>query len=257
MPFFGVGVHILIALFFAVHAVRSGQPLYWLFVLFSFPGLGSLVYFLVIYLPNSRLEYGARKVVAAAAKTLDPTREMRDAQAAFDYTPTAQNQMRLAAAMLENGQAIESAKNYDACLQGPFAADLNIRFNAARAYLACERFAETIEHLKFIRATNGQFKADLVGLMMAQALGGSGDKTAARGEFEAALAQFGSFEIRAEYAIWAASAGDMATAGRLQIELQRSMERWNSHTKELNKPLTRRLQAAFALIKQADSQRPA
>ena len=102
MPFLGLGLHVLIALFFAVHAMRSGQQMYWLFVLFSFPLLGSIVYFLVIYLPNSRLDHGTRKVVAAAAKTLDPTRELRAAHAAFEYTPTAQNQMRLASALLES-----------------------------------------------------------------------------------------------------------------------------------------------------------
>ena len=59
------------------------------------------------------------------------------------------------------------------------------------------------------------------------------------------MERFGSFESRAEYAIWAATIGDTATSGRLQIELQRSMERWNRHTRELNKPLLRRLNAAF------------
>jgi hypothetical protein len=44
MPIVGLGLHLLIALFFAVHAVRSGQQLFWLFILFSFPLLGSVVY---------------------------------------------------------------------------------------------------------------------------------------------------------------------------------------------------------------------
>lgn len=67
MPFLGIGLHVLIALYFAVHALRSGQQMYWLIILFSFPLFGSIVYFFAIYLPNSRLEHGARKVVAAAA----------------------------------------------------------------------------------------------------------------------------------------------------------------------------------------------
>nr|WP_285309518.1 PLDc N-terminal domain-containing protein [Stenotrophomonas maltophilia] len=32
-----------------MHASRSGQSLYWLILLFSFPLLGSIVYFLAIY----------------------------------------------------------------------------------------------------------------------------------------------------------------------------------------------------------------
>lgn len=244
MPFLGLGAHVLIALFFAVHAMRSGQQMYWLFVLFSFPLLGSIVYFLVVYLPNSRLDHGARKVVAAAAKTLDPTRELRDARAAFEYTPTAQNQMRLASALLESGQAMDAAQNYDACLKGPFSSDLEIRLGAARSYFACERFNEAITHLEFIRRTNPDFRADQVSLLLAQALGGAGRESEARTEFEAAVARFGSFESRAEYAIWAATSGDAPTAARLYVELERAMERWNRHTRELNRPLLRRLTAA-------------
>ena len=109
MPFLGLGVHVLIALFFAIHAVRSGQQMYWLIILFSFPLLGSIVYFVVIFLPDSRLERGARRAVAAAGKVLDPTRELRDARAAYEFTPTAQNEMRLASALLEGGLAEEAA----------------------------------------------------------------------------------------------------------------------------------------------------
>jgi hypothetical protein len=245
MPFIGLGLHFFVAVFFAVHALRSGQQLYWLIILFSFPLLGSIVYFLAIYLPDSRLERGARQVVAAAAKTLNPTRELKEAHAAFDYTPTAQNQMRLAAALLEAGQALEAAQNYDACLKGPLASDLEIRMGASRAYFACERYTEAITHLEFIRKTDAGFRAEQVSLLLAQSLAGAGRNAEARAEFESAVECFGSFESRAEYAIWAAATGDTATSARLQIELQRAMERWNRHTRELNKPLLRRLNAAF------------
>ena len=40
--------------------------------------------------------------------------------------------------------------------------------------------------------------------------------------FDAALARFGSFEVRAEYAIWAVSSGDTATASRLKADLPRA-----------------------------------
>ncbi len=62
-----IGLHLILALLCAVHAVRNNQSLYWLIILFSFPILGSIVYFLVVYLPNSRLEREATRAVAAAA----------------------------------------------------------------------------------------------------------------------------------------------------------------------------------------------
>lgn len=248
MPFAGLGLHIIIALFFAVHVIRSGQQMYWLLILFSFPLLGSIVYFLAIYLPNSRLEHGARKVVAQAARTLDPGKELRDARAALEYTPTAQNQMRLAAALLEAGQPEEAAVNYDACLKGPFASDLEIRLGAARAYFASGRFAEAIQHLQFTRQTDAAFRTEQVSLLLAQALSGAGRRSEAQTEFESAVARFGSFESRAEYAIWAATAGQRDLAARLHAEVQQAMSRWNRQTRELNMPLIRRFNAAYEAI---------
>lgn len=249
MPFLGLGLHVLIAIYFAVHAVRSGQQMYWLIILFSFPMLGSVVYFLVIYLPNSRLEHGARKAVAAAARTLDPTRELREARAAFDYTPTAQNQMRLARALLEAGSADEAATNYEACLKGPFAADPEIKFCAARAFVESGRHARAVAHLEEIRAVNPQFRAEQVSLLIARSLAGAGRSADARQEFEAAAQRFGSFEVRVEYAIWALTAGDHATADALQAELDKTMKHWSRHTRELNMDLVRRLNAARSAVK--------
>jgi len=37
MPYFGIGLHVIVAIYFAVHAIRSRQNFYWLFILFAFP----------------------------------------------------------------------------------------------------------------------------------------------------------------------------------------------------------------------------
>lgn len=245
MPFLGIGLHVLVALYFAVHALRNGQQLFWLIILFSFPLLGSLVYFVVIYLPNSHLEVGARKVVATAARTLDPGRELREARLAFDYTPTAQNQMRLAAALLAGGAPEEAVNNYQACLTGPFAADLDIRLAAARACLACSRWSAASDHLAQIRRADPGYRPEAVALLVAQAHAGAGEQDLARAEFAAAASRFGSFESRAEYAIWAASHGGADLAAQLRADLQRTMDRWNRHTRDINAALVNRLNDAF------------
>ena len=75
MPIVGLGLHFLIALFFAVHALRNGRQMYWLLILFSFPVLGSLVYFVAEYLPASRLQRQGRIATRALQKTIDPGRD--------------------------------------------------------------------------------------------------------------------------------------------------------------------------------------
>jgi hypothetical protein len=186
MPILGLGLHILVALYFAVHAVRHRQQMYWGLILFSFPVLGSVVYFFAIYLPNSRPEHGARQVVAAA-RSLDPTRELRE----------------------------------------------------ARANLACGRAGAAIGHLELIVRSDAGLRAEQVALLLAQSYAG------AKAAFESALARFGGFECRAEYAVWAAGAGEAETAGHLRLELQRTVQRWSRHTREINIALIRRLNAAL------------
>ena len=51
-----LGAHILIAVACAVHALKTGRQMYWVFILFMFPGLGSVVYVIVEVLPGLALE---------------------------------------------------------------------------------------------------------------------------------------------------------------------------------------------------------
>ncbi|PWF42477.1 PLDc N-terminal domain-containing protein [Massilia glaciei] len=247
MPFAGLGLHVVIAIMCAIHAIRTRQQMYWLLILFAFPLLGSLVYFFGVCLPNSRLEAKALKAVNAAVKAIDPTRELREARLAFDDVPTAQNQMRLASALVNGGSAEEGARQYEACLRGPFAAEPEIRFGAADAYVACARFADALRHLEPLRQQHPDFRAGQIALLIARAYAGTARVAEARAAFEAAVAAFGTYEAKAEYAIWAFTTGEHATAARLNLELEKISSRWSAHTRELNTLVLRRLAAARAL----------
>lgn len=249
MPFAGLGLHIVLAILCAIHVVRTGQQLYWLFILFAFPLLGSLVYFFGVYLPNSRLERGTIKAIASAARAMDPGRELREARSAFDLSPSAQNQMRLAAALLDAGQAQEASEEYERALRGPFATDLDIRLGAARALVTCERFVGALQHLEFIRSSHADFRPDQVSLLIARSFAGAGRSSEARAEFESAVQRFGTFEAYAEYAIWTLTTGDLAKAAQLQQEIDRMVPRWNAMARELNDATLRRLNAAKAIAK--------
>lgn len=247
MPFAGLGLHILLALFCAVHVVRSGQQLYWLFILFAFPLLGSLVYFFMVYMPNSRLERGAMKAVSAAAKAMDPGKAVRNARADFDEAPTAQNQMRLAAALLDAGVPEEAAGLYESALKGPFASDPELRYGAARSFVESQRFPEALVHLEELRKTRPDYRPDSVSYLLARSYAGTARHAEAREEFERSLERFGTFEAYAEYAIWALAVGDAALAARLQTQIDKIIGRWTPMNRELNEPVLRRLKAAQQL----------
>lgn len=193
MPFAGLGLHVLLAIFCAFHVVRSRQQMYWLFILFAFPLLGSLVYFFAVFLPETRLERGARRAVTKAVKALDPDRDVREARVAYDEAPTTQNQ---------------------------------------------------------IRSEKSDFRTESVSLLMARCLAGTGRSDEARTEFEFAVAKFGTYQAKAEYAIWALVVGDTATFQRLDAEIEKVSGRWNTLTRALNEPVMRRYMAAKELAQQ-------
>jgi hypothetical protein len=246
MPIFGIGLHILIAIFFAIHAIRTGRELYWLVILFMFPLLGSIVYFVAVFLPQSRLQHGARKAGAAIQKTLDPGRELRDARDAFDLTPTAHNQMRLAAALLDAGKIAEAVELYDACLRGPFAADAEIGVGAARAKLANKEPQTAIGLLVTIRARQPNFRPEQIGMLLAGAYEAAGRQEEARAEYESVTQRFGSIEARAGLALWAIAQGERALAERELAELDHARKHMSKHTRSVHQDLFKRLDAVSA-----------
>ncbi|TXD82603.1 tetratricopeptide repeat protein, partial [Ralstonia pseudosolanacearum] len=136
MPFLGIGFHVIVALFFAVHAVRTHQNLYWLFILFAFPLLGSVAYFFAIYLPELRYSRGARVATRAVSQMIDPNRAVREARNDFDRAPTVQHRLRLGEALLEAGDAKEARQHFEQAATGPFAGDQAVLLGLARAQFA-------------------------------------------------------------------------------------------------------------------------
>jgi hypothetical protein len=248
MPFLGVGLHVLVAIFFAIHAVRTGRELYWLFILFMFPLLGSVVYFAVVFLPDTRLQQGARKAGAVLQKTIDPGRDLRAARQAFDLTPTAHNQMVLAAALLDAGKVTEAVAQYDACLQGPFAHDAEINFGAARAHLAYGQPRTAIGLLEPLQARHPHFRVEQSGLLLARAYAAAGMHDQAGALFDAMAQRFGSLEARAELFIWAVAQGRYDLARRAGEELAHARKHMAKHVRALHADLFQRIDAASAQL---------
>jgi hypothetical protein len=249
MLFVGLGLHFLVALFFAVHAVRSRREMYWLIVLFGLPLVGSIVYLVAVYLPQSRLDRGVNTLAHSAIHVLDPERQLREAEDAFELSPSAQNEWRLAGALLDCGYGAEANRRFDALLRGPLGQDPELRFAAARAKLQCGEAARAIDIANQVRETQPDFRQESISLLIARALAASGRTEQARQEFAGAVERFGTVETRAAYAVFAATSGDVATARALREQIERDSRHWNRHARELNQPLMREIDDALAMAR--------
>jgi hypothetical protein len=245
MPY-GIGLHVIIALFFAIHAIRTHRELFWLFILFAFPLLGSIAYFFAVYLPESRLQEGVRKTLSTTVKALDPGRNLREAKQAYELAPTVQNRIQLADALIDNGEIAAAGELYEGCLQGPFAQDPEIRFGVARARLLNHQAEAAAQLLLQLRQDEPQFRVEQIALLLAQAFAQTGNQTQAKQEFEFALNRSGNLDVQVEYAIWAINNGEREKAQALYQDIEKARKNWNKHTRSINAALIERLETAFA-----------
>ncbi|WP_025138613.1 tetratricopeptide repeat protein [Achromobacter sp. DH1f] len=248
MPYLGIGLHVVIALFFAVHAVRSHQNTYWLIILFSFPGLGSIVYLLAIYLPDIRHSRGAHVTARVATQLIDPNRAVRQARREVDRAPTVQNRMHLANALLASGESTEARQLYQDAAHGPFADDPDLLKGLARAEFACGNGAGAVAALDTLFAAHPIMRdqAD-PGLLYARSLALAG-LPAARRAFEQALIRANSPAAACLYAEWLQAQGnreDQARAGDLFAEIINEARHWPRATKKFNKEWIQRAQAGL------------
>jgi hypothetical protein len=246
MPIVGLGLHFAIALFFAVHAVRTGRETYWLAILFSFPLLGSIVYFFAVYLPQSRVERGIQQAASSAIRLLDPERELRAAEDAYDLSPSAQNQWRLAEALMARGEGRQALTHFDALLAGPLGGDPELMLAAARARLDAGEGAGAVALARRLRDERPEVRPEERSLLLARALAAIGEHDQAGREFAAAVDQFGSVDARAAYALFCATRGELAIARQLRAELARDSRHWNRHARAAHAPALQAIDQALA-----------
>ena len=249
MPYLGIGLHVIVAIYFAVHAVRSRQNIYWLLLLFAFPMLGSVVYFFAIYLPSLRQSRGAHVATRAISKLVDPRRAIREARSDFDRAPTVEHRMRLGAALLEAGNAGEALEHYQAAANGPFATDPALLLGLAQTQFAVGHHAAADAALSSLFAANPRARQQpepaLLYARTLAALKAPGTRAA----FEQALACASDAAPRCLFADWLAGQTDEADhrrASSLYAEIAHDAKHWPRHAREHNREWLQRANAALA-----------
>lgn len=242
MPIAGIGLHLIIAAFFAVHAVRSGQERYWLFVLFAFPGIGSVVYALSIWLPEMRHSRHGRQLVGGMKRALDPSRELREALEAVDISANSQNRMRLAEAFVAAGRASEAIPHYQAALRSVHKDDPDIQVGLAKAYLEAGHAAQARDLLDGLIKRLPDFRSPEGHLIYARAVAALDERAQAHEEFETLVGYYAGYEPRARYAEILAGWGDTERARELCERSLREAKRLPGYSRALNKEWIGRLQ---------------
>ena len=241
MPILGLGLHVIIALCFAMHAVRTGQDRYWLMILFAFPGVGSLVYALMVWLPEMRHTRHGHALVRGMKQVLDPTRELRAAQEAFEESATTGNRLRLADALLASFRASEAVPQYQAALRGIHSDDPDIQVRLARALLESGHARAARELLDEVIAKRPDFRSQDGHITYARAVAAEGNRSKAREEFEALMGYASGFQAHVRYAEVLQGWGEIEKARGVCEQVLSRAKRMPGYARRLNKPELDRL----------------
>ena len=202
-----------------VHVVRTGRPLYWIFILLIFSYLAVLIYFIAEILPELRNGPGARRVVRKVRERIDPEREKRDASRQFGLSDTQTNRRRLAEESLRSGDYQQAAELYGGALKGLYDTDPDLMLGLARAQFGLGQSQQARETLDALIAANPDYRSKDGHLLYARAVEDSGDVQAALHEYETVAQGFPGEEARLRYGLLLARSGDTAKAQAMFKEI--------------------------------------
>jgi FimV-like protein len=168
-------VTILVQICCVVHLIRNHRNSLWLWAIILLPIAGAAAYLLVEVLPGMGRRREVRAVKAAAARKIDPERELRAAREAVDVADTASTRTDLADALAEAGNWGEAVRHYrDAVAKTP-GKDRTARFKLARACLEAGNTAEARRLLEELPASASPSENDRAALLLARALEALGE----------------------------------------------------------------------------------
>jgi hypothetical protein len=231
MPILGA-ILLFIQACFAYHALKTGRPYWWLFVIMGFPVMGCMLYYFIEVFPTSRESRKVEKAVRALTRALDPDKQLRARVADLESCGSVENRVQLARECMEHRMHADAATLYSSCLSGIHENDPDIRFRLAHALELDKRFAEALAVTQKLRATHPSFRTADVGLVHARALEGANRIEEALSELKLLADTYPGEEGRWRYGALLVRLGHMPEAQEVFRRMLRNAERMPGHYRE-------------------------
>ncbi|UHQ19442.1 tetratricopeptide repeat protein [Lysobacter sp. KIS68-7] len=199
----------------AVHVVRTGRPMYWIFILLVGSFIGIAVYFFAEILPNIGSSRTARRAVRGVRDRVDPEHGKRRAARQLEVADTLDNRRRLAEQSMASGDYQQALALYQKSLTGLYKTDPDLMLGVAQAQFALSQPAQARATLDALIAANPNFRSSEGHLLYARAVEATGDIDAALHEYDAVAQDFPGEEGRVRYAQLLKRAGQRAKAAEV------------------------------------------
>jgi hypothetical protein len=213
MPLIGLA-HLLIAILFASHAIRTGRPQFWVFILLLLPVAGAIAYVAIEILPEIANSRRARQVAGNISDVVHPHGEWERRRDAAERTDNVQTKLALAEECERKSMWADAIRLYEAAAQGIFATDGAVLFGLARAQLGAGNPKAAEAALDRLREAHPDIKHQEAHLLYARALEEQDRLGEAEEEYEALADYYVGLEARTRYGLLLLRTGQPEEAHR-------------------------------------------
>ena len=217
---------------FAYHALKTGRPYWWLFVIMAFPVMGCVLYYFIEVFPATKESVSAEKAIRAFSKKLDPDKNLRERVADLEACGSVDNRIALARECIEHGMFADAITLYKSCLAGMYENDPDIRFGYANALELNSSFADAEAVAARLLQTHPKHHANEVRLIYAKALEGQGKLDQALPEFQRLADMYAGEEARWRYGALLKRMGKASEARDVLQAMLRRAERMPPHYRD-------------------------
>lgn len=199
----------------AIHVVRTGRPMYWIFLLLIGSYVAIAVYLFAEVLPGMGQSPAARRALRGARDRIDPERRKRQATQQLDVADTLDNRRRLAQESFDSGDYQQAAELYRSGLRGLYQTDPELMLGLARSQFALNLHADARKTLEALIAANPGFRSSDGHLLYARCLEALGEIPAAIREYETLVDSFPGEEARLRFGLLLKREGRTAQAAEM------------------------------------------
>jgi len=221
-----IGILIIVMqIAFAVHVIRTGRQIFWIFLIVFVPLIGCLVYFFAEILPELSNSRTARRATSTVMRPINSERDFRALMLAAEETPTADNRRKLAEAMMSKGDVDRALTLYQEALAPPHETDPVLLMGLARCQFQKGLPEATLATLDRLLAGNPGFQSNDGHLLYAMSLEAVGRLDEALTDYANLVRIYPGEEARCRYALLLKRCGRTEEAAELFQAILRGAER--------------------------------
>ena len=216
-------VEVLIQIYFAVHAVKTGRPYYWLWIIIFFPGIGSVIYFIAEILPDLQANQRIKRQRKTTTYNYYSGSQIRELEKQVELTPSFKNKKDLADAYLHSKKLDQAIALLEESRQGAYKNDTGLLESLAKSYFYNRDLQKAKVTWQELMTLRNRRKDDDYDLLLARTYEELGETDRALATYEAIQKGYTGEEARCRYAMLLKKEGRTEEAHKLFEEIKKNI----------------------------------